>query len=161
MINAKKTIKILAYKSKGSGSLMARLISFLLGSPYYHFELMLDDIRVVARLGERSHLEEFNEKIQDMIMQKKIKVIYLPPISEIDFHEIIYYIKDRILNKKYDLASIIINHFLKQKKDYDYRRFNCIDSTLKMINYIYKTNFNEADFRNILNARSSVWKMVL
>ena len=157
----KKPIKILAYKAKGSGSLMAHLISYLLGSPYYHFELMLDDIRVVARLGKRSHLEEFNGSIQDMIMKKQIKVIYLPPILEIDFHEVIYYIKDKLLNKPYDLLSLVLNHFIKKKQDYDPDKFNCIDSTLKMINYIYKTDYNEADFKNITNARSNVWKMVL
>lgn len=159
MMDTKKTIKILAYKSKKSGSLLAHLISFLLGSDYYHFEIMLDEIRVVARLGQRAHLEEFNSKIQEMIMHKQIKVIYLPPIQEIDFHEVIYYIKDKIINQKYDLASIIVNHFFKQKKDYSSTKFNCIDSTLRIINYIYKANFNEADFINVLNARSTVWKM--
>jgi len=158
-MTTKVPVKILAYKAKRSGSITAYLISFLLGSPYYHFELMLADIRIVARLGQRSHLQEFNSDIQEMIMRKQIKVIYLPPILEIEFHEIIYYIKDKILNKRYDLASIVLNHFFKQKKDYDPSKFNCIDSTLRMINYIYKTNFNEADFRNVLKARSSVWKM--
>jgi hypothetical protein len=159
MMNTKKTVKILAYKSKKSGSLLARLISFLLGSDYYHFEIMLDDIRVVARLGQRSHLEEFNSKVQELIMDKQIKVIYLPPISETDFHEVIYYIKDKILNKKYDFVSLMNNHFFKVKKDWDQNKYNCIDSTLKIINYIYRTGYNESDFRNILNAKSNVWKM--
>ena len=125
MISEKVPVKILAYKAKGSGSLTAHLISFLLDSPYYHFEVMLDDTRIVSRLGQRTHLEILDDKTQSLVMHKKIKIIYMPPIDESKFHETLYFIKEYFENMKYDWISLVNNYLLNKKSilNYQYNKY--------------------------------------